>query len=68
MALSALLPDMRGYSAAEAALFLSNAAESPVVHLILRGDTNGLSAADRTGRGFICPMSQTAKARRRPLA
>ena len=50
IALSALLPDMRGYSAGDAALFPSNAADSPVVHLILRGDTNSLTAADRLAR------------------
>jgi hypothetical protein len=51
--LSALLPDMRGYSTADAPLFLSNAADSPVVHLILRGDTNGLSGTDRLARIYM---------------
>jgi hypothetical protein len=50
LGLSALLPDMRGYSAQDAGLFLSNAADSPLVHLLLRGDTNSLSAADRLAR------------------
>jgi hypothetical protein len=50
MTLSALLPDMRGYSAGESSLFLNNAPDSPVVHLILRGDTNGLTPADRLQR------------------
>jgi hypothetical protein len=50
MTLSALLPDMRGYSAGDAGLFLSNAADSPLVHLVLRGDTNTLSSADRLAR------------------
>jgi hypothetical protein len=53
MGLSALLPDMRGYSTADAALFLSNAPDSPLVHLILRGDTNGLSGADRLARIYM---------------
>ena len=53
MGLSALLPDMRGYSTADAGLFLSNAPDSPVVHLVLRGDTNGLSAADRLSRIYM---------------
>jgi hypothetical protein len=53
MGLSALLPDMRGYSAADASLFVSNAADSPVVHLILRGDTDSLSAADRLARIYM---------------
>ena len=53
LGLSALLPDMRGYSTADAALFQSNAADSPVVHLLLRGDTNGLSGADRLARIYM---------------
>ena len=53
MGLSALLPDMRGYSAADTALFLSNAADSPVIHLVLRGDTNTLSGADRLARIYM---------------
>jgi len=50
MSLSALLPDMRGFSAGDAGLFLSNAADSPLVHMVLRGDTNSLSTADRLAR------------------
>ena len=50
---SAILPDMRGYSAADAGVFLNNAADSPVVHLILRGDTDSLSAADRLARIYM---------------
>jgi hypothetical protein len=50
ISLSALLPDMRGYSAQDAGSFLSNPADSPVVHLVLRADTNSLSAADRLAR------------------
>ena len=48
--LSALIPDMRGYSAEDAGLFQTNAPDSPVVHLILRSDTNSLTAADRLAR------------------
>jgi len=48
--LYALLPDLRGYSAQDSAQFFSNAADSPLVHLLLRADTNGLSAADRLAR------------------
>ena len=55
--LSALLPNLRGYSAADAALFLNNAADSPVVHLILRGDTNSLTAADRMARIYVPYMT-----------
>jgi hypothetical protein len=53
MMLSALVPDMRGYSAADAALFVSNAADSPVVHLMLRGDTDSLTAAGRLARIYM---------------
>jgi hypothetical protein len=34
-------------------MFLSNAADSPLVYLILRGDTNGLGAADRLARVYM---------------
>jgi hypothetical protein len=51
--LSALLPDMRGYSTGDAGLFLSNAADSPVVHMILRGDTDTMSGADRLARIYL---------------
>ncbi len=53
LGLSVLLPDMRGYSAPDASLFVSNAADSPLVHLILRGDTNGLTAKDRLARIYM---------------
>ena len=53
LALSAVLPNLRGYSAADAGFFLSNAADSPVVHLMLRGDTNSLSPQDRLSRIYI---------------
>src|SRR6201994_3938215 len=57
MTLSALLPDMRGYSAGDSSLFLNNAPDSPVVHLILRGDTNGLTPADRLQRIYMPYMA-----------
>ena len=53
LALSAVLPNLRGYSAADAGLFLSNAADSPVVHLMLRGDTNSLSPEGRLSRIYM---------------
>ena len=58
--LSALLPDMRGFSAADAALFVGNAADSTLVHLLVRGDTNGLSAADRLSRIYMPYISNPA--------
>ena len=48
--LLALIPDMRGFSDAEAALFRSNAADSPVLHMLVRADTNSLDAAARFAR------------------
>ena len=51
--ISLLLPDMRGYSVQDAPLFLSNAADSPLLHLVLRGDTNGLTPADRLARIYM---------------
>jgi hypothetical protein len=62
MTLSALLPDMRGYSAATSSLFLANAADSPVVHLILRGDTDSLTAADRLARIYMPYVTEPAGA------
>ncbi len=53
MTMSALLPDMRGYSAGDSGLFLNNAPDSPVVHMILRGDTNNLTTADRLERIYM---------------
>ena len=50
VSLFALLPDMRGYSDADAALFAGNAADSPVLHLLIRADTNSLDPAHRLER------------------
>jgi hypothetical protein len=52
VAFSALLPDMRGFSAPDAGLFLSNAPDSQVVHLLLRADEDGLSTSDRLTRVY----------------
>jgi hypothetical protein len=51
--LFAALPDMRGYSNAEDALFDGNAADSPVVHLLLRADANGLDTRTRLARIYM---------------
>ena len=51
--LFALLPDMRGYSAADAALFSGNAADSPLLHMLIRADTNGLDPASRLSRIYM---------------
>jgi hypothetical protein len=50
LTLSALLPDLRGYSPADASLFQGNAPDSPVVHLLFKGDENDLDAAGRLAR------------------
>ncbi|HEY0265922.1 MAG TPA: hypothetical protein VGC16_04165 [Rhizomicrobium sp.] len=50
LALVALFPSLRGYSDAEARLFQGNAPDSPVIHLILRGDPNNLGARARLDR------------------
>jgi hypothetical protein len=50
LTLSALLPDMRGYSAADARLFQGNAPDSPLVRLYFKDDETELSAAERLQR------------------
>jgi hypothetical protein len=50
LTLSALLPDLRGYTPGDAALFAGNAPDSPVVHLLFKGDENDLDAAGRLAR------------------
>lgn len=51
--LFAALPDMRGYSEAEDALFAGNAPDSPIVHLLIRADTNGLDMQTRLARIYM---------------
>jgi hypothetical protein len=51
--LFAALPDMRGFSDAESALFASNAADSPTVHIVIRADTNGLDTRSRLARIYM---------------
>lgn len=50
ISLIAALPDMRGYSEAEDGLFAGNAADSPLVHLLIRADTTNLEAPARLAR------------------
>jgi len=50
LTLSALLPGMRGYSLEDADLFNGNAPDSPVVHLLFKGDENDLDASARLER------------------
>ena len=48
--LFARLPAMTGFSNAEAAVFRGNAADSPIVHMLVRGDVGGPNPADRFER------------------
>jgi hypothetical protein len=50
VSLAFLFPSWRGYSDKEARLFASNAPDSPVVRLSLRGDANPLDAPARLAR------------------
>jgi hypothetical protein len=50
LALSALLPDLRGYSPEDARLYIGNAPDSQVVRLLFKGDENDLDAAARLER------------------
>ena len=51
--LFAALPDMRGYSDAEAGLFAGNAADSPIIHLLIRADANSLDTRARLARIYM---------------
>ncbi len=48
--LYATLPDFEGYSAGEAQTFAGNAADSPVIYMLLREEKLNLSEADRLKR------------------
>jgi hypothetical protein len=50
LTLSALLPDMRGYSDADAPLFQGNPPDSPLVRLTFKKDESEMSAAERLRR------------------
>ena len=50
--LFAALPDMRGYSDTEDALFTGNAPDSPVVHILIRADASSLDAQTRLKRVY----------------
>ncbi len=52
-ALFAALPDMRGFSDKEAALFTGNGPDSPIVHLVIRANSNDLDAQDRLVRVYM---------------
>ena len=52
LTITALLPDMRGYSAGDAHLFNGNPPDSPLVHLQFKGGENDLDAAERMERVY----------------
>ena len=60
--MSALIPDMRGYSPADARLFSGNAADSPVVHLQFKAGEKDLTADERLQR-IYGPYLADAKGR-----
>jgi hypothetical protein len=53
LALFARLPQMSGYSSADAAVFTSNAMDSPIVYILIREDKNMLGAADRLDKIYM---------------
>lgn len=53
VALAAVLPDFRGYSDADAQLFTGNAADSPVVYILLHAERLKLGEMDRFRRIYL---------------
>jgi hypothetical protein len=53
VSLLAALPDMRGYTVAEDSLFAGNAPDSPIVHILLRADANGMDTQTRLARIYM---------------
>jgi len=53
VSLIAALPDMRGYTAGEDSLFASNGPDSPIVHILLRADANGMDTQTRLARIYM---------------
>jgi len=51
--LVAALPDMRGFTETDAQLFAANAPDSPLVHLLIRGDRNAPDMKDRLRRIYV---------------
>ncbi|MBV9571566.1 MAG: hypothetical protein JO056_10040 [Alphaproteobacteria bacterium] len=51
--LFAAIPDFRGYSDAEAATFLGNAADSPIIYILLHEEQTKLSETDRLRRIYL---------------
>jgi hypothetical protein len=53
LTLAALFPSFQGYSEDDAKQFAGNAPDSPVVHLVLRGDPNNLDTNARLARVYM---------------
>lgn len=53
VSLFAALPDMRGYTKAEDGLFAVNAPDSPIVHILIRADANGMDTQTRLARIYM---------------
>ncbi|MBL6936302.1 MAG: hypothetical protein ISS15_13390 [Alphaproteobacteria bacterium] len=53
ISLVALLPDLAGWSNAEAATFADNTADSPVIYLLIRDEEVNRSEADRLARIYL---------------
>jgi hypothetical protein len=53
VALFALLPDLAGWSSWEASNFSDNAADSPVVYMLVRNEPMNLTEADRFARVYV---------------
>jgi hypothetical protein len=58
--MSALIPDMRGYTPADARLFYGNAPDSPVVHLQFKAGEKDLGARERLQRIYGPYLADTA--------
>ena len=63
IALFAALPDFRGYSDDDTALFAGNGANSPVVHIVIRQEQFVLAEAARFARIYMPDISDTHGAR-----
>lgn len=53
IAVAALFPSLHGYSDADGRFFAGNAPDSPVIHLVLRGDPNNLAPEARLARIYM---------------
>ena len=66
VSLFAALPDMRGYSESEAALFADNSADSPIIRFLIHADKNRLDSQSRLNRIYM-PYIVDAKGEAAPF-